>query len=293
MTADNLRMLCRKKRLKVSGNKTELVRKLVSPTARDRAAEPAPGSEGEGTSLHSNPNNSMYLSGSAAAGEDGDTGMASFIAPDESFVSLDGAPSQVVRDRRMGLSERAWRGRARADTSGAPPGSATLAADSMPRMYRDSEPGEDDRSGGSLSDSPAANEEARDHDTPWTVMGQKQLKMLLRSPAAMRRAKPGRPRYAGRWADSSAGVAEERMAQGGGSGQGQPEMAKISEADFERVLGKRYVRPVNAHGALAQARPPTPVPQAIDAGQQDVAFYMGLAGTKLQEAWGTESGTRK
>ena len=60
------------------------------------------------------------------------------------------------------------------------------------------------------------------------------------------------------------------MAPGGGSGEGQPEMAKISEADFERVLGKRYVRPVNAHGALAQARPPTPVPQAIDAGQQDV-----------------------
>lgn len=293
MTADNLRILCKKKRLKVSGNKTELVRKLVSPTARDRAAEPAPNSEGEGTSLDSNPNNGMYVSRSAAAGEDGDTGMASFIAPDESFVSLDGAPSQVVRDRRMGLSERAWRGRARADTSGAPPGSATLAVDSMPRMYRDSSvPGEDDRSGGSLSDSPAANEEARDHDTPWTVMGQRQLKMLLRSPAAMRRARPGRQRYAGQWDASSAGAAE-RMAPGGGSGEGQPEMAKISEADFERVLGKRYVRPVNAHGALAQARPPTPVPQAVDPGQQDVAFYMGLAGTKLREALGTETGTRK
>ena len=64
-------------------------------------------------------------------------------------------------------------GRARADTSGAPPGSATLAVDSMPRMYRDSSvPGEDDRS---FAVGFACGREAWDHDTPWTVMGQRQL----------------------------------------------------------------------------------------------------------------------
>eukprot|EP00802_Teleaulax_amphioxeia_P013290 Tamp_13340.p1 GENE.Tamp_13340~~Tamp_13340.p1 ORF type:complete len:313 (+),score=40.97 Tamp_13340:612-1550(+) len=170
MTVDSLKLLCKRRQLKVSGTKHELIRKLLQPLPADRVPLPHP------------PPATETEQGSSASGRiRGEQEFAHVRRQRHDLPSLDFVPSQLVRDLDRTRYERT------SDTdSNSAVHSQALSDDNPPLSYRE---GQED------SDEDDEIEVAKDHDTPWTVMNKKEMHRVLTSPRAMRAAQPSAQRH--------------------------------------------------------------------------------------------------
>jgi hypothetical protein len=153
MTVDSLKLLCKRRQLKVSGTKHELIRKLVQPQPSDRIPPPhPPPAADEGSSDRVS----------------GERDPAHTRFQGHELPSMDFVPSQVARD----VDRRPYEGTSDSEGSAAFDRHASSDPGIRPLSYRD---GEGDQ------DEDADVEVARDHDTPWTVMDKKEMQRLMNS----------------------------------------------------------------------------------------------------------------
>jgi len=148
MTVESLRAICKRRLLKVSGNKQDLIGRLLRPAPDDRAPAPATVASAQSTTLHT----------SSLAREDSRKDHRRVADPDISTPGkAEVSQSQLVRD--LGIDPC---------VQSASPSDSALPQSSSPFLaphYEEEEEEEDDV--------------PRDHDTPWTVVGKRSMQRLL------------------------------------------------------------------------------------------------------------------
>jgi hypothetical protein len=243
MTVDALKLLCKRRLLKVSGIKQDLIRRLLNPQVQDRVAPPPPPPH-----PHPPPDASAQCLEATSVSRTRATHPASDVSAltTRDDPSLDLVPSEVRRELNVARYEnqhsRETSSVGEEEEEEDDDDDEALVARRERRERRERERvrerEEEEEDEGLV---------AEDHDTPWTVIGEKDMEKLVIQSLKSPSDKGG-----------AASVARRSSAL---------PHAVIAESDFERVLGKRKAQQLHAqhkknhginHKAAAAAAPPHP-----------------------------------